>query len=165
MIGLRSVAALGGVLAVLAAFAAGVVQGHRAERKTWQLTVARQTAVAAQVLAAAEAAARAREHDLATLKDQIAKEHLDAEAKIAALRTDTARRLAAAGGLRDTAARCSANSLPGDSPAAAGPATAAAGGCQLSAAASRDLLDLAALADRTAAYAAACHSWVGKIAE
>ena len=63
-------------------------------------------------------------------------------------------------GMSDSRAACRADGLPSAAQPAGRAATAPAGGCVLSGETSRALLDLAALADATAAYAATCHAWV-----
>jgi len=151
--------AVAALLATLGAFAAGNIHGHGAERKVWQLAVAREQRDAAALLAKSEAAARAREQTIAVLKDQIEKEHIDGQARLTAAHTSNAVLLAKLGGLRDPRATCVADGMPADPKPAAGDPGGASGRCQLSGATSQALLDLAALADRTVAYAAACHAW------
>jgi len=146
------------LLAVLTAFAAGNIHGRAAVRQAWDLAAARQAAVSAQALAASETRARAREREYSALKDQIEKERHDAEAKLALLHADNARRLVAAGGLRDRAGRCDRGGVPATAASPAIPSEPAAG-CRLSGETSRALLDLAARADTAAAYAAACRAW------
>ncbi len=133
----------------------------RYERKNWELAAARQARDAAALLAKSEIEIRAREQDIASLKDKIKKDHLNAEGKIVAAHRDNARLLAALGGLRERErpGRRGADEVSGNSIASADAAGSAPGAGRLSAEISRALLDLAALADRTAAYAAACHAW------
>jgi hypothetical protein len=156
------------VLLLVVVYGAGNVQGRKAERALWELRVAQQGHDAARQLAAAETTARMQERAIAALKETVEQEHSHAVAKIEAVRRAASVRLTAAGGLRDANGSsdraCRADNLPGDAPAAAGAATSPSGGCQLSAGTSQALLDLAALADHTAAYAAACHAWAMKTA-
>jgi hypothetical protein len=143
------------ILAALASLAGaywfGAIEGHTAERAHWEKLVADQKLNAAKALADATAKARAREIEIAALKDQI--EERDREA----LRTqkaadDRLRKLIAAnGGLRDKAARCGGGDGAGlpenPGPAGGGAGASAGGGCVLSDGVSQDLR---ALADRAA---------------
>jgi len=152
--------AIGALLASLAAFVAGTIQGHGAERRVWELKLAEQQRDAAALLARSEAAAREQEQRLAAIKDEVEREYLDAESRIAAAHDANAALLAELGGLRDARAVCRADGLPADSRSAAAPSGGPAGGCVLSGQTSKALLDLVALADRTAAYAGACYAWI-----
>jgi hypothetical protein len=163
----RAYLALAAIFALALAYGAGNAQGHRAERKSWELAVARQAREAAEVLAESEASLRAREQELGALKDRIEVEHINAEAKIAGVYRDNARLLAALGGLRERQGtrRRGADQVfadPACTADASGSATSERG---LSEETSRALLDLAALADRTAAYAAACHAWATSLSQ
>lgn len=153
-------------MAIALAYGTGHVQGRRAEHRNSELVAARQARDAAALLAKAEAAVRAREQDTAALKDRVEKEHANAEARISAAYRANARLLAALGGLheRRTGSGCACTGqVPGDSTASSHASDPAAGDGRLSAETSRALLDLATLADRTAAYAAACHAWVSSL--
>lgn len=163
----RAALALAAFLTLAIAFGAGNVQGRRTERKTWELAAARQMRDAAVLRAQSEAAVRHREQDIAALKDKVEKDHLNAEAQIVAAHRDNTRLLAALGGLRERQGLgCGgADEVSGHSIAPTDAAGTAPGAGRLSAATSRALLDLAALADRTAAYAAACHAWATSLAQ
>jgi len=153
---------LGAGLAMLGCFVTGHVQGHKAERKTWELALARQQAEAAQVLAQSETARLAAARAFNTFKDKVELEHAAQETRISAAHAATRKLLAERGGLHDAKGHaggaCGADKLPGSSAAAAVAPTAAAG-CRLSTETSEALLDLARDADRAAAYAQACHRW------
>jgi hypothetical protein len=156
---------IGVVLSMAACFVAGHVQGHKAERKTWELALARQQAEAAQLLAQSETARRNAARAFNTFKDKVEVEHAAQETRIDAAHAAYRRLLAERGGLHDAKGHaggaCGADKLPGSSAAAAVAPTAAAG-CRLSSATSEALLDLARDADRAAAYA--CHRWAVGIA-
>jgi hypothetical protein len=153
---------LGAVLVMFGCFAAGHVQGHAAERKDWELIIARQKIEAGELLAKSEAARTEAIRAYDALKTKAELDHADAEARINAAYAANHTMLAGLGGLRDKQGAdgrtCRGDKLPANS-SAAGIPPAPAAGCQLSDAASRALLDLARDADRAAAYAAACRDW------
>lgn len=166
MFGLNPTLILGSILAFIlatgGAWVAGTLHGHKAESKTWELAIAQQKNEAAQLKAKSEADARTAEQRMNTLKDEVESEHAKSKADVNAAYAANQSLIAQLGGLRDKQGRgASCPNVVSQDPKPSGePAKPTAGGCQLSAETSRALLDFAALADRTAAYATACHAWV-----
>lgn len=152
---------LAAVLAMLGCFTAGNFHGHQAERKTWEVSTANQRATAGEMLARSETRRLDAERAHNIFKDEVERDHADNQKRISDL-YERNRGLLAAGRLRDkqgsAGGTCRADGVPADSRAAGGDSSAAAG-CELSDATSQSLLVLARDADRTAAYAAACHRW------
>jgi hypothetical protein len=90
---------IGVVLSMAACFVAGHVQGHKAERKTWELALARQQTEAAQLLAQSETARRNAARAFNTFKDKVEVEHAAQETRIDAAHAAYRRLLAERGGL------------------------------------------------------------------
>ncbi len=131
-------------------------------KSDWQEEKRRQAeAITQSTQAARKAEAKARE-----LANQIEVTHHEAAQTTERLLADNRRLARLAGGLRDPGARPGCGHLPGAATATGDPAHPAAEsgfpetrGGLLSAEASDFILDLAAEADRAAAYAGACHEW------
>lgn len=156
---LQPYAWLAGLLALAAALATADQRGY-----------ARATARAEATASAAERAyltrLQQRIQDNAALSAHYreAREHADQDYQLALAQIDLERRRAGElGRLRDPGRPAACRPAL---PAAAGPAGSAAApapGAELSAAATGFLLDLAADADRAAAYAQACQRWVTQV--
>ncbi len=130
----------------------GTINGLKAE-------AAQIRADGAKLLAESEANARAIEAAHAARALQVEKNHAEKLAKLDAL--DAAnRRLVARVGLFDRDGSCGGNGVrrPADPPGG-DPGGAAATGCRLSTDVAERIFSIAALANKTAAYAESCHAW------
>jgi len=147
---------------LVGALGAWVLTGRYKDAQ-WQHAIDKQKSEAATELKALTDKAIAKDKEVATLKDQLEKNDVQAQQTISSTLTDNRRLAAQLGGLRDPGRRASCPGTVPASPSTPSIDPASATGSQLSEEASQFLLDFAADADRAAQYARTCHDWAVKL--
>lgn len=159
--------------ALLAVFAAGGLMAGSAAwtARGWQMDAAvnklkadwrEEKRLQAEAITRSTQAARQAETRARALANTVEVQHHELTRTHDRLLADNRRLARQLGGLRDPGARPGCSGLPA-TPGRSGDPANPATGTELSAAATEFLLEFAAEADRAAAYASACHAWVGTL--
>jgi hypothetical protein len=138
----------------------GHSNGEASKQAEWDASTLKIERDAREAKDKADAEARAKEKAMADAKDRVQKELDDANKQNFGLRIANGRLVAAHGGLYDKNGKpVPGGEVRGNTSPTPGP-DGPTPGCRLSEQVTQGLLDLALDADRVAAYADACHTWV-----